>query len=156
MGALVVRAWQAAYRGVMPDEYLDGLRAEDRAELWRGAIAAVDGRQRLLVAEDDGRVVAFAAFGREAEPSDGDDVGQLYAINVDPAAWGRGIGRSLLAAVTQQLRSDGFASAVLWVVPGNERARALYESGGWTAEGHAREEDVLGVVVEDMRYRRDL
>lgn len=25
MGALVVRAWQAAYRGLMPDDYLDGL-----------------------------------------------------------------------------------------------------------------------------------
>jgi hypothetical protein len=26
-----VRAWQTAYRGLLPDAYLDGLRAEDRA-----------------------------------------------------------------------------------------------------------------------------
>ena len=31
IGSIHVRAWQAIYRGVMPDEYLDGLRAEDRA-----------------------------------------------------------------------------------------------------------------------------
>ena len=30
MGQLVVRAWQAAYRGQMPDDYLNGLRAEER------------------------------------------------------------------------------------------------------------------------------
>jgi GNAT superfamily N-acetyltransferase len=34
MGRLVVRAWQAAYRGHMPDDYLDGLRAQDRAAGW--------------------------------------------------------------------------------------------------------------------------
>ena len=26
-----VRSWQAGYRGLLPDAYLDGLRAEDRA-----------------------------------------------------------------------------------------------------------------------------
>ena len=31
MGRLHVRAWQAAYRGHMPDDYLDGLRAAERA-----------------------------------------------------------------------------------------------------------------------------
>jgi hypothetical protein len=25
-----VRSWQAAYRGLLPDDYLDGLRAEER------------------------------------------------------------------------------------------------------------------------------
>ena len=27
-----VRSWQVAYRGLMPDEYLDGLRPQDRAD----------------------------------------------------------------------------------------------------------------------------
>lgn len=35
LGVLHVRAWQAAYRGAMPDDYLDGLNAADRAELWQ-------------------------------------------------------------------------------------------------------------------------
>jgi hypothetical protein len=30
VGEVHVRAWQAAYRGVMPDEYLNGLKPEDR------------------------------------------------------------------------------------------------------------------------------
>ena len=27
-----VRSWQAAYRGLLPDDYLDDLRAEERAQ----------------------------------------------------------------------------------------------------------------------------
>jgi hypothetical protein len=31
LGRVHVRAWQAAYRGHKPDDYLDGLRPEERA-----------------------------------------------------------------------------------------------------------------------------
>jgi len=34
LGRVHVRAWQAAYRGQMPDDYLEGLRAEERAAGW--------------------------------------------------------------------------------------------------------------------------
>jgi hypothetical protein len=39
MGLLHVRAWQSAYRGVMPDAYLDGLEPEERVAMWRGRIS---------------------------------------------------------------------------------------------------------------------
>jgi GNAT superfamily N-acetyltransferase len=156
MGAVHVRAWQAAYRGIMPDEYLDGLRVEDRAQLWRDSIPRTDTRQRILVVEVDGSLVGFAAFGREAEPSGGDRVGELYAINLDPDHWGRGLGRALLVAATEGLRDAGFRSAVLWVVPGNARARALYESEGWTTRGETREQDVLGATVAEVRYEQGI
>lgn len=35
VGEVHVRAWQSAYRGVMPDDYLDGLRPGNRADMWR-------------------------------------------------------------------------------------------------------------------------
>ena len=49
MGRVVVRAWQAAYRGHMPDDYLDGLRAEDRAAYWEGVLGREDLRGTILV-----------------------------------------------------------------------------------------------------------
>ena len=33
VGEVHVRAWQTAYRDVMPDDYLDGLQPEERADL---------------------------------------------------------------------------------------------------------------------------
>lgn len=44
-------------------------------------------------------------------------------------------------------------AASLWVVTTNTRARGLYESEGWSDDGAVRSEDVLGAVVEEMRYR---
>ena len=96
MGRLHVRAWQYAYRGVMPDEYLDGLKAQDRADMWRGRIARTD-LPPILVAVIDDVAVGFATYGAE-QPADSTGCGQLYAMNVEPVQWGKGIGRALLRA----------------------------------------------------------
>jgi ribosomal protein S18 acetylase RimI-like enzyme len=155
MGRLHVRAWQAGYRGVMPDEYLDQLRADERIEMWRGILAQPD-HSPLLVALVDDHVVGFASFGSERTPASGQACGELYAMNVDPDQWGRSIGRTLLRRVTDELTGMGLREAVLWVVPQNERARSLYESEGWRADGGESTEDILGVTVASIRYRRPL
>jgi ribosomal protein S18 acetylase RimI-like enzyme len=154
MGLLHVRAWQAAYRGVMPDEYLDTLDAGERITMWRERIARTD-LAPMLVAEVDGQVVGFTNYGAEYPPS-GSNCGQLYAINLDPDHWRRGIGRALVRRVTEALRALGYDEAVLWVVPENQRARALYESEGWAADGAESTDDIMGVTVTDIRYRRSL
>jgi ribosomal protein S18 acetylase RimI-like enzyme len=75
---------------------------------------------------------------------------------VDPDAWGRGFGQALLLAATDALSEAGFREALLWVHPGNERARAFYERFGWGSDGGQRQEEVLGVLVPEVRYRRPL
>jgi ribosomal protein S18 acetylase RimI-like enzyme len=151
MGRLVVRAWQAAYRGHMPDDYLDGLRAEDRAAYWDGVLRGEARRGVVLVAERDGEVVGFAAAGPSPDP---EGAGELFAINVDPGHWGTGAGRALLEAAQAELERMGFAELVLWVVPGNARARRFYERAGWAADGTERSAEVFGVTVPEVRYRR--
>lgn len=155
MGHLHVRAWQRAYRGVMPDEYLDDLRADERVDMWRSVIAQSD-RPLPLVACLADQPVGFAAYGAARSSVPTPSCGQLYAMNLDPDHWGRGIGRLLLQQVTLALAEMGFEEAVLWVVPENVRARALYESDGWRADGGRSTEEVLGVTVTDIRYRKSL
>lgn len=155
MGCLHVRAWQSAYRGIMPGEYLDGLKSGDRTTMWRSHSARTDLRP-VLVAEIADRVVGFAGFGQEQADTPSSDCGELYAINLDPDHWGRGIGRALLRQVTTELSANGFAEAVLWVIVENQRARGLYESEGWVADGAVSEEAILGVTVTDVRYRKSL
>jgi ribosomal protein S18 acetylase RimI-like enzyme len=139
----------------MPDEYLDGLSVEDRASMWRQHIEATDGSGVLVVVADD-EVAGFAAFGRGQDDGTPDDEGQLYAINLDPTHWGKGLGRTLLRAATTELAGQGFHSLVLWVLPENRRARGLYESEGWAFDGVSRDDDVFGVAVTEVRYRRRL
>jgi ribosomal protein S18 acetylase RimI-like enzyme len=151
MGRLVVRAWRAAYRGHMPDDYLDGLRPEDRAAYWDGVLRREGRRGVILVAERGGEVVGFAAAGPSPDP---EGAGELYAINVDPAHWGTGAGRALLLAAQAELASLGFDDTVLWVLPANARARRFYEIAGWVADGTERTMEVFGVSVPEVRYRR--
>jgi ribosomal protein S18 acetylase RimI-like enzyme len=155
IGAIQVRAWQAAYRGVMPDAYLDELTPDDRADYWHRQVLALLPGQRLNVIVDDGVVVGFAAAGPEHDGRDA-GIGELYAINVDPRAWARGLGRALLRDMIAELVGLGYREAVLWVVPQNARARGLYESEEWRNDHVRRDDEVFGVVVPEMRYRRPL
>ena len=139
----------------MPDAYLDTLQADDRISMWRGRISRTD-LPPILVAEVAGEVVGFAAFGTEHPPSDSNKRGQLHAINLDPTHWGKGIGRVLLGRVTEALRAAGYEEAILWVVPENVRARGLYESEGWTTDGDISTDEILGVIVTEVRYRKNL
>ena len=99
MGAVSVRAWQRAYRGLMPDDCLDGLTVDDRADMWINVLTGeLDPKRSVFVAEDDdGRVVGFVAVGGEMDVADATR-GEVYALNVDPDRWGHGVGRALLAA----------------------------------------------------------
>jgi ribosomal protein S18 acetylase RimI-like enzyme len=156
MGSVHVRAWQAAYRGLMPDAYLDGLLAGERAAMWHRGISTPRDRSRVIIAERNGTLVGFAAIGPAGDPADGGDEGQLYSINVDPDHWRMSAGRTLLDAADRELAALGFREAVLWVHPGNQRARAFYERAGWTCDDAFQEAEVLGVVVPEVRYRRPL
>jgi RimJ/RimL family protein N-acetyltransferase len=155
MGALHVRAWQVGYADAMPADYLAGLQASERAAMWRRGIEA--GTSQILVATDDaGGVVGFACFGAEREADhDRAEAGELYALNVEPDAWGAGHGGALLAAATDWLATH-WTEAVLWVLDTNERAQRLYAHAGWRDDGARRSEEVLGAVVAEVRFRRSL
>jgi GNAT superfamily N-acetyltransferase len=111
----------------------------------------------LVVEDDDGAVAGISAIG----PSRDDDGeltgdGELYMINVHPDRWGRGLGRRLLEAATEWLRSRGWSEAVLWMANGNERAGRLYERNGWVLDGGRKEAPIGGANVVEVRYRRSL
>jgi ribosomal protein S18 acetylase RimI-like enzyme len=152
MGELHVAAWRAAYAGVMSAEFLAGLDPREREQMWRKVISSGAG---VLVVLDGELVRGFACYGAERDDAPTPGVGELYAINLHPDAWRRGLGAALLAEVAQALRGAGFREAVLWVVRENARARAFYERFGWRADGAAKSDDgISGAAVHEVRYRR--
>jgi len=133
---LHVRAWQVAYRGVVPDNVLDHPDHERaRHEGWRyrlehGPPPTGDTQNRIFVGQRRERVVGFGHVGRETEAHD-HERGEVYGLYVHPVAWGTGVADALMAACLAELRTR-FASAVLWVLRDNPRARRFYERTGWT------------------------
>src|SRR5689334_10893229 len=131
-----VRGWQWAYRGLLPDALLDGLSVTDRAA-WRDARLADPpaGERTLVVEADDGRVVGFAVSGPSRGLEDPPTDGEVYAIYLDPAVVGTGMGRGLFDHALSALRNDGYGRALVWVLETNDRARRFYEAAGFECDG---------------------
>jgi ribosomal protein S18 acetylase RimI-like enzyme len=159
IGSVHVRAWQAGYRGQMSDEFLDGLSIEDRQHSWRAGLTEGPGDRTVVVVEDpaDGHVCGFAVVGdpRDRAPAAAGD-GELWAINLEPEAWGRALGAALLAGAVVALQGRGSTEAHLWVLEANARARRFYEREGWAADGGVKDEDFGGRSLREVRYRRGL
>lgn len=124
---------------MFPLEALAGLSIEDREQAWREAIASPSPRSHIFVAEGEVGVSGFASFGPTRDSDDDpEQVGELYAIYVLPEAWGKGVGRTLMAKLLEHLRADGFRESTLWVLADNPRTRHFYEVAGWKIDGAAQ------------------
>ncbi len=127
-----VDAWRAAYVGIVPDGYLAALSVDERETMWREAIAAQ--QPELLVARHDERVIGWVSFGAARDQGALADVGEVWAIYLDPPHVATGAGRALWLAARQRLVERGFRSAILWVLAGNARAIRFYERAGFSLE----------------------
>lgn len=149
-----VRSWQAAYRNLLPAEFLDGLRPEDRAS--RYAFGTSDpGKRSTVVAVEGEAIVGFVTVAPTRHAA-ARVSGELCALYVDPSWWGRNVGRALIERARERLREVGFREAVLWVLVGNTRAQRFYGRDGWLGDGARRTRTVWGITVDEIRYRRPL
>ena len=64
-----------------------------------------------------------------------DGLAHITFVNVEPAWWGRGIGKRLMAAAEKRAAADGFTRAQLWVRVGDPRSFTLYRNRGYQHTG---------------------
>jgi ribosomal protein S18 acetylase RimI-like enzyme len=149
-----VRSWKAAYRTLLPDDYLDQLRPEDRARKYD--FSNTDPlRPQTIVAVEEGLIQGFATTAPSREP-ELPEHGELCALYVDPEYWRRGIGLSLVVAACASLVERGFREAFLWVLEGNVRAERFYQANGWACDGQRRTDLMWGITVNEARFQRGL
>ena len=148
-----IAAWRATYRGVMTDEYLDGLDVERAAAAWRRNIEEPRQGTVHLVVQSGDDVVGFAILGPASGDSD-QGAGQLHAINVHPDWWARGAGSVLFAAAEQEFIERGYDRAFLWVEKGNARAISFYTNRRWLDDGGTLEDARFTPPVAENRHSR--
>jgi ribosomal protein S18 acetylase RimI-like enzyme len=151
--SLRVASWKAAYRGIVPGAFLDGMTVDA-------------GRRRRMIAEracgciesvavQDGAITGWVSAG---PCRDGDRAepwhGEIYACYMLPGSWRGGIGRRLMAHATRALDEAGRGDVTLWVLERNERARRFYEACGFSPDGTRQFLGLLGEQVPEVRYRR--
>src|SRR5689334_17992800 len=155
IGAVHVASWEETYRGILPDEVLDGLSMETRSDMWRSVLAGSDHADQttVLVAEMDGGIIGFAACGAQRDKNLGTqgfdaEIGAIYVLQ---AAQREGVGKSLMRVMAQCLLSSGRKAVSLWVLRENDGARAFYEALGGTLLGE-KVDELAGVTLIQVGY----
>ena len=150
-----VAGWRHAYRGQMPDELLASLSVDEREKQRRQWLEKPPTPEhRTWVAEaEDGAIAGFAITGPQRAEGGAAGSAEIYAIYVDPARIGSGVGRALFERAVGDLRERGFVDVVLWVLDTNERARRFYEAAGMAADGGTKRATFGGVELTEVRYR---
>lgn len=160
-------SWLAAYRDIIELAILDRAVPPDDGARVRQTFRTRPW-QRMVVAVDDSPgggdpVIGYAIYGPEldvlgapwphpvSQAGAEGQVGELYALYVDPGWWSTGTGRALIARVLDGLVS--YPVVTLWVLEQNLRARRFYARAGFAPDGAENVLDGLGGVTE-IRYRR--
>jgi ribosomal protein S18 acetylase RimI-like enzyme len=146
-----LRSWREGFRdvvprGLMPDA--GGLRARIRERIAQGS-------RSIAVGVLDGRVRGWITFGGSRDAGADPSVGEIWALNVHPDAWRRGIGRELVRYALDRLARAPFSEATLWTFRDTPRSRSFYEALGFEHDGATQRREASGGTVE-VRYRMSL
>lgn len=141
--ALHVASWKSAYRGLLPDSFIDGAMADELAAYWQAPRPG--SAFQILALDETGARLGFVAVTEEDGP-------YIEALHADPARRGKGIGRRLMQAAGAALAARGEEGVHLSVLVENTSALAFYRSLG--GEVSAPYEDALfGVPLMSHKVR---
>lgn len=124
--------WHATYRGIVPDEYLDGLTVEKSIGFWERVFSNTDRTGVEFVTLDEDLVVGFVSGGPARNLPDLG--GEIYALYLLPEAQGTGTGRALMETMVAWLRSNGLHRYGVWVLAENPTRRFYAHLGGRQSE----------------------
>lgn len=169
-----IRSWQAAYRGIFSDDFLDSLDPQQRAKRYTFDSDDPRGPRTVLAVERVAGDTNDAGSAHDTDPErereqilgfvttsasrdvDVPHAAELCALYVAPENWRGGIGRMLMNAAYERFGALGVSEAILWVLVGNAHAARFYSADGWQPDGSRRDEDVWEVPATVVRYRRTL
>ena len=144
-----VLAWREAYRGAVPDEYLDGLSVAQSESQWTKRLDAEE--PEVFVAEDSDIVIGRLDLGATRDEDAPPRTGEIYGVNVLPSRWSMGAGRALCGHAQQRLVELDFSRVTLWVLVANERAIQFYQRLGFSA-GPKALIDIGSRSIPKVRY----
>jgi len=136
-----VKAWQESYQGIIAQNVLDALSAEQRLSSWVKILQ--DFPEGHFVACVNETVIGFCGAG----PSRSDlGKGEIYALYVLNAYKGIGAGYQLFSAAASFLTAKGLSPYIAQALEANKPARAFYERQGGIVCGSST------YTVDDKTY----
>lgn len=125
---VVTVAWNETYQGIVPKEFLDELKVNEK-ERSEKAINKYKEDNTTLVLEVDNEVVGFAFYSK-SNNKDFPDCGEIYALYILEKYHGNGLGRKLVEEAKKRLKKMKFNKMIICCLRDNLNANAFYEHIG--------------------------
>ena len=134
-----ISIWQSAYRGVVPDEYLENMsnEVEQRVEKYIDTLANPSDCEYYCAMLSE-KMIGFIITEL--------CTGEIWAIYLSKEYWGSGYGKEMLDFSVGELEKAGHNEVSLWVFEDNGRARRFYEKNSFVFDGTKREVNWYGGV----------
>lgn len=145
VGSVYVKSWQTAYRGIVPQRYLDKL-THDR---WGTVLRAEPSASLGMFL--DGQVIGTSSVSADRD-GEREGYGEIVSIYLLPQYVGQGHGRALMQATLAKLGQEGYTDVCLWALTQNVRARGFYEHMGFARTGRVQREQIGGEPLEVSEY----
>ncbi|MBP2657026.1 MAG: GCN5-related N-acetyltransferase [Firmicutes bacterium] len=124
---VIINTWKIAYRGIVPDCFLDSLTTEKHKKLFRENIA--NKAETIFVLENNNKQIVGVVSGGA------DRLGiydcELVAIYVLPDYQKKGYGKLLFKKLIEEYKRNSFKSMIIWTFKDN-KDRKFYEILGGT------------------------
>lgn len=131
-----VASWGEAYRGLLPQNFLDGLNVQAWQRTWERIFREESGKDsHVIIAYLDGDPVGFISFG-PARDEMFVGMGEIYAIYLIKDVWGLGVGYCLFLEAQTALKGSGFRGSYLWMIETNKKALNSYIRWGGSVDDH--------------------
>ncbi|AXI30461.1 GNAT family N-acetyltransferase [Priestia megaterium] len=121
-----VESWKSTYKGLVPDSFLDSLSAEKRKPVWKKQLES----NSIFVAEENGQIVGFASYGKERTSKHPFYKGELYAMYLLAEHQRKGIGKSLMHKIAQELANQHIHTMLTWAFEQNGACQFYEALGG--------------------------
>lgn len=152
MARVRVATWRAAYKGILPDEFLEDLSYEQVGERWKQAFweNREPGVATFVAQIPEKEIIGIAICGPE-QSRDARYQSEIYVLYVLPQYQGQGIGRALVFTCVQYLSQQLRAKTMLiWVIAENPYRRFYESLGGKVVR--QKEQEIGGKLIAEVGY----
>jgi GNAT superfamily N-acetyltransferase len=148
-----ISCWQAAFKGIIPDCYLENLPKEIEERTQKIKNGLNEAKFQYYYAAFGAQMIGRLIFGK-CDDEDKPNAGEIGALYLLPEFWGKGFGRKMMDFAVDELKNAGHNEIILWVLEENSRGRQFYEGYGFSPDGAKKEiKDIKGErPIIQVRY----
>ena len=152
MAEVHMRSWEAAYKDIIPADYIREKNTESPA-LWEKILNGANTTQYII--KKDGKTAGMLGMGKSRDDDVSDGTYELMGLYLLPEYFRQGIGTQAMEFAFGKARSLDMKIITVWLLEDNFNAKMFYEKFGFVADGKSNERD-FGKTLKSIRMRREL